>query len=157
MAILYHEHIYKCLWLVTIETREENLSSLVKTDLHCWHTTQQSALLPVSWQCAQSVYRKAKVLPKVSVSEGLKSPLPVGQSSGVATWLTPETLNKEHVASMGSTSLYCIQLPRSFVGSYHIFRRTNFGSGSLGNFTHSLHPLWELQMSITTFVKSKSN
>ena len=35
MVILSHEHVYTCVWQVTIETREENLSSLVKTDLHC--------------------------------------------------------------------------------------------------------------------------
>ena len=101
-AILYHGHIYKCVWLVTIEMREkivslgENWSPLLTNN----STTCFSAC---DLQCTLSLGRNAKVLPRVSVSEGVKSPLPVGQSSELGTRLTTETLNK--VASIGSTVL----------------------------------------------------
>lgn len=33
---LYHEHVYKCPWMVTTGMREKNSSSLLKIDFHWW-------------------------------------------------------------------------------------------------------------------------
>ena len=65
---------------------------------------------------------------------------PLCQLSRVGTWLTPETRYKQHIISIGSTSLYCIHLPGSLPRCSHIFRRINCGCGCLGKFYSQIAP-----------------
>ena len=82
---------------------------------------------------------------------------PLCQLSRMGTWLTPETLYKEHTTSIGSTSLYCIHLPGSLAKCSHIFRRTNCGCGSLGKFCSQAAPCVDITNEHHHFCKIKEH